>query len=218
VKLADAPVIVGADFRPENLVTDKWFTEAEEAEIRKTGLATLKIMIEDHPEYTVEGFTPTLETWNEEVAPKLQPLVLPAEWKAMTDAWMRIPTGDVRLEDASKYRGNPILTNKPEIMISNGLESELVSWKSDAGEACTPSDKPNEYDVKAVNLNSQIAQDSTIYPIVGAQMDAYVHCKEGGTLKSRIDYNIAMKRSSGQFPITAIGLMKTASGEAVMEK
>jgi hypothetical protein len=218
VKLADAPVVVGAEFRPSGLVTDKHFTEAEEAKIKETGLAALKIMIEDHPEYTVEGFTPTLETWSKEIAPKLQPLVLPSEWKSMTEAWMRIPAGDVKLTDASNYRANPILTNKPEIMSGRGLEYELTGWKSDAGETCTSSDKPYEYDVKAFKLSSQMAQDNTIYPIVGVQMDVYVHCKEGGTLKSLVDYNVAMKRNNGQFPITAIGLMKTSSGSAVIAK
>lgn len=220
-KIADAPVIVDPAFRPNNLVTEKWFTEAEEAEIRNTSIAALKVMIEDHPEYTVEGFTPSLELWNAEIAPKLQPLFVPADWKDTTDAWTRPQTGEIRLEGAAaeQFRGNAILTNRPEILNSRTSGYELTNtWKSDKGETCSPSEKPYEYDVKGVSLDSQMAQDSTLYPIVSAQMDVFVHCKEGGTLKTRMNQNLALKRSEGQFLIAAAGLMKTGNGSSVIEK
>jgi hypothetical protein len=223
VKLAEAPISLDPAFRPTDVTADKWFTEADEAEIKDVGLAALQIMIEDHPEYTVEGFTPTLETWNKEVAPKLQPLVMPSKWPEITEAWAKTPAGNVHLEgaDAETFRGNVILTSKPEILDGKNYPGyDLTStWQSDDGEVCSPSDKPFEYDVKGVRLYSMMEQDwATLYPMVGAQMDVTVHCKEGGKLVSRVDHNVGLKRSNGQFFVTGASLLKTGGGASVMEK
>lgn len=230
VKIADTPFIEDGGFYPVDVPKEQHFTSAEVEDIKKTGITALQIMLEEHPEYTVEGFKPTAETWNGQIAPKLQPISTPEGFQDMEKGWHKAPTGDRKIDanGKEKYLSNSILTNSPDLIDGEGYPTyELTNtWKSDKGEVCSPSDKPYEIAPQAIVLHSNygdgtpLAEGTYLDATASAQFDVIVHCKEGGKLTSRWDQNVFLDRSGpgAKFFVGGASLMTVGSVESVLTK
>jgi hypothetical protein len=221
VKLATLEVHANQEYEGWNSMDGevgfKW-SEADKAGMEKNGKAILEVLIEDHPEFTVEGFTPTPEIWNNEIAPKLKPLTLDSVWQKEIDLWMKpVPAGDGRWEatETTPYESNPILTNHPQILNGDKYPGYDIirSWKSLSGETCSPSDKPYDVKTEALTITTRPEGNSfaSAYPLMGAQLEVTIHCKEGGKLKYGMKPNIQMKKQNGEWVLSGTQ-MYTGSG------
>jgi hypothetical protein len=204
----------------------KW-SEADKKSMEKNGLAILQVLIEDHPEFTVEGFKPTLEIWDKEVAPKLKPLTLSTAWPQLTADWMReTPAEDGRFEDMdARFPHNPILTNRPELLNGDKYPGYDVirSWKSDKGEKCSPSDQPYATDVKGISITTRVdaaADASSAFPLLTASYDVTVHCKEGGAMTvPQISTTVQLKKEHGEWLLGGTNTFTAKShGPMVIQK
>ncbi|ACL42227.1 hypothetical protein Achl_4276 (plasmid) [Pseudarthrobacter chlorophenolicus A6] len=225
VKIADAPMIEGTDLFPTDVPKNQHFTPAEVADIKKTAVTALQIMLEEHPEYTVEGFKPTAETWNSQVAPKLQPISTPQGIQDMKKGWEKAPTGDKKIDanGPEKFFGNPILTNAPDLLDGDSYPTYGLTntWKSDKGEVCSPSGKPYELNALGVTLSATYADGTYLDATAAGQVEVTVHCKEGGTLTTTVDQNVFLDHSGPgeKFFIGGASLLKTGgSTKAVLTK
>jgi hypothetical protein len=222
-KLADAPIFPDDYYKSEGIPEALWYTEADIAAIKKNAIAALQVLIEDHPEFTVEGFQPTPEIWNNEVAPKLKPLIMGSKWKNMTEDWMKVSVADetITADQTFDFRANVVLTNNPIIKddSKHPLYDVIRSWKTEGGEKCSPSDKSYDVDVKGVGMTSFSSEDdSYVYPMVSSNMAVTVHCKEGGKLKTDLLETVELRPENGQWLVSQAGLMYTAGGHRTMEK
>lgn len=223
IKIADTPFIEDGGFYAVNVPKEQHFTPAEVEDIKKTGVAALQIMLEEHPEYTVEGFKPTAEMWNGQIAPKLQPISTPEGFQDMRKGWDKALTGDKKIDaNGPKFYSNPILTNSPDLFDGENYPAyELTNtWKSDNGEVCSPSDKPYEISPQAIILHSNYSDGTHLDATVSGQVDVIIHCKEGGKLTSRVDYSIFLDRSGPgeKFFVGGAGLTKNGGAESVLTK
>lgn len=184
------------------------WSEADKESMETNGLAVLQVLIEDHPEFTAGSFRPTLEVWNEQVAPKLKPLTVSSSWPKLTEAWLKeVPSEDGRLEGASLAQFNPVLTSRPELLNGDSSGYGIIrTWKTDRGGKCSASDKPYGVDVKDINITSRtaVAGDySSAYPLLTARYDVTVHCKEGGSVTaSQMRTTIQMKKENGEWRLS----------------
>lgn len=215
-KLSTLSVNYDSDFEGWNSMNGetnfKW-SKADKASMEKNGKALLQILIEDHPEYTVEGFKRTPEEWNSKVAPKLKPLTLSSAWPTFTKAWTKeVPSEDGKIKGGAMtpFEPNAVLTNSPEILNGDAYPDYDVirSWKSQAGEKCSVSDQPYEIDGKGISLTTRPEGDTfaSAYPIFSGQYEVTIHCKEGGKLKSVLETSIQMKKERGEWVMSSVNM------------
>jgi hypothetical protein len=224
-KLADAGAPVpDKEFTGFNIGTGVVFnwSDADKQSMEKNGLAILKVLIEDHPEYTVAAFKPTQEAWDKDVAPQLKPLTFSTSWPTLTEAWLReVPSEDGLLDDSSPVR-NPVLTSRPEVLASDKTGYTIIrSWKSDKGEKCSASDTPYGIDVKGVSITSRveaIGDASAVFPIISATFDVTVHCQEGGTMTvPQVQTQIPMKKENGEWLLRDANIFASNSAKVITQ-
>jgi hypothetical protein len=229
VKLATLPVIYDPDAEGWNSMAGEvnfaW-SEADKASMEKNGKAILEVLIEDHPEFTVEGFQRTPEEWDSKVAPKLQSLTLSSAWPILTNSWTKeTPAEDGRIEegDTAPFEPNVVLTNSPEILNGDDYPNYDIirSWKSSDGEQCSVSDKPYEIDLKGISSTTRPEGDdfASAYPILSGQYEVTIHCKEGGKLKSVLSTNLQMKKENGEWLLSSASMFNGSGlGAGKIEK
>jgi hypothetical protein len=194
----------------------KW-SAADKASIEKNGRAILEVLVEDHPEFTVEGFERAPEVWDSRVAPKLKPVTLSSAWPTYTTAWTKeIPPEDGNIEEGETAPFTPVavLTNAPEILESSGMDYKIVrSWKSKSGEKCSVSEHPYEINARSISISTRPDGTSfaSAYPIVTGQYEVTVHCKEGSTLKSSQRTSIQLKKENAEWVMSSVNTL-TGSG------
>lgn len=220
-KIADLDVIADQEFEGWNSMDGevgfRW-SEADKAGMEKNGKAILATLLTDHPEFTVESFKPTPEIWNDAIAPKLKPLTVSSEWQKYTDLWLEpVPTEDGRWEETETgpHASNAILTNRPQILNGDKYPGYdiLRSWKSKAGETCSPSDQPYDIHTNALTITTRPEGNSfaSAYPLMAAQLEVTIHCKEGGKLKYGMWPTIQMKKQNGEWLLSGTQMF-TGSG------
>lgn len=208
---------------PSDVPAEFHFTEAEVEDLKATSMAVLPILVEEHPEFTVEGFTPTPEIWNEQIAPKLQPLSTPDGFERMSSSWGNVLTEDMTFQANSgiSFHPNAVLTNKPEFVtfMDDGSYVASSTWKSDNGEVCSPSDKPYEIIEPVITLYSE---DGGTYLSARSelQMDVIVHCKEGGKLTSPVSLSAYLRHDGPgtKFALSHALLTRTPGGTSLLTK
>jgi hypothetical protein len=229
VKLSTLPVTYDSDAEGWNSMDGelnfKW-SEADKASMEKNGKAILQVLIEDHPEFTVEGFQRTPEAWNNEVAPKLKPLTLSSAWPTFTKSWTKeVPSEDGKIKegDTTPFEPNAVLTNSPEILNGDAYPDYDVirSWKSKSGEKCSVSDQPYEIDGRGISITTRPEGNSfaSAYPLLSGQYEVTIHCKEGGKLKSVLSTDIQMKKENGQWVMSSANMFNGSGlGPGEIEK
>lgn len=229
VKLSSLPVQKDSEFEGWNSMDGeanfKW-SDADKASMEKNGKAILKVLIEDHPEFTVEGFKPTPKVWANEVAPALQPLTVSSAWPRFTRSWTKevpLENGAFRDDEAVVFEPNVVLTSRPEILQSATFPAYEVirSWNSKSGEQCSASDKPYEVSPQVLSITTRPEGNSfaSAYPLLSGMYDLTVHCKEGGKLKSAMMTTIQMKKENGECLLSGGNILAGyAFGTAELEK
>lgn len=227
-KISSMKLIKDGDFEGWNSMdgeTDFKWSPADVASMEKNATAALEILAQRHPEFTVEGFKTTPEIWNNTVAPELKPLATTAGWTNLTNGWTKeVPSADGEMSENSteEFVTNPFLTNRPEILDSAKypMYSIAHSWKSAAGEKCSPSDKP--YEVKPVGVSATTRPEgnsfASAYPLITAMLEVKIHCKEGGTLKvDQMSLTLQLKKERGQWLVSRVNMFAPSTPN-VMEK
>jgi hypothetical protein len=227
-KISSMKLVADGDFEGWNSMDGetnfKW-SAADKASMEKNGTAVLQILAQNHPEFTVDGFKPTAEIWNDKIAPELKPLTTTAAWPKLAEYWMKeVPSedGEISGEDTTPFGINPFLTNRPEILEfgTHPMYNIIRSWKTPAGEKCSPSDKP--YDVNPVGISATTRPEgnsfASAYPLITGMLEVVVHCKEGGTLKvDQMSHTLQMKKEGGEWLLSGVNMF-APSKPNVMEK
>lgn len=154
------------------------FNADQEKAIGQAGLKVLQVVAQDHPEYTKFGFTPTLEQFDKEVAPALQPLVAPHAWENLRTAW-----GNGQSYAITAY--NP----------------DTKDWtvENEAGEKCTAS-KDSAYDLSLAGWSlRRVELNGTVVPVFKGNVDAYVHCQEGGLAMRQVGLMYNLEQVGGEW-------------------
>lgn len=227
-KLSSMKLIKDGDFEGWNSMdgeTDFKWSAADFASMEKNATSALEILAQRHPEFTVEGFKTTPEIWNNTVAPELKPLATTAGWANLTNGWAKeVPSADeeIAADSTEEFVTNPFLTNRPEILdnAKYPMYSITHSWKTPAGEKCSPSDKPYEVNPVGVSATTRPEGNSfaSAYPLITAMLEVKIHCKEGGTLKvDQMSLTLQLKKEGGQWLVNRVNMFAPSTPN-VMEK
>jgi hypothetical protein len=168
------------------------FSAAQEKAISQAGLKVLQIIAQDHPEYTKYGFKPSLEQFDKEVAPALKPLVAPHAWANLRTSW-------------GKGQSFAITAYNPD--------SKDWTVENKAGEKCTASkDSAFELSLAGWSLR-RIELNGTIVPVFDGNVNAFVHCQEGGLAMRQVVFNYNMEQVGGQWKMGSEAHLEDAGND-----
>lgn len=145
------------------------------------GNKVLSLTFDQFPQYTVGGFDPTQEDFNQ-VSAAAKPFMTAEAFQKVEADW------------ASKKDLPVLKTGRTD---RDGNFSQ--TYVTEAGENCTDSDKP--YDLKPV-LNTLLTipnENQVELPSFLSNTEVTVHCKEGGTLQGQMQMWFPLVQENGSW-------------------
>lgn len=159
----DPSKVVGdAEFQAAHGVNPAWTTD-----IAKSGLSLVSTMFEKHPEYTVEGFVPTQDNWND-VLNQLAPFLSESATETLNASWY-------------DNKSLPVLTSGTFAREGCTEGDQPYDVSLDGASVTSTHD-----DMSGANN-----------PTFVANVTVTIRCKEGGTLKGQMHTSIPMTQEKG---------------------